>query len=149
MSIYAVITLGYGQGVKFLPTIGYLLGSMSPDNDTGHGSYIYSPKRFKEYESDEAEEEKIKRDKTELEKLESVLKETERKKALAAESRRLASQRNALKRALELEALEYEYLNEIARLLMVRDAIMRRIKAQEEELFIRIAVKKRRFRAVA
>lgn len=44
MSISAVITLGYGQGVNFLPTLGYGAGAPSPpptptirDQGAGHG----------------------------------------------------------------------------------------------------------------
>lgn len=107
----------------------------------GKEPYIYVTPHQKHRE--EEQKEKIKKSKTELEKLESVLKETERKKALAAESKRLAEQRNTLNRAIELEALEQEYLNEINRLLMVRAEMMRRIRSEEEFLILLIVARKR------
>lgn len=105
---------------------------------------------YQKYLSDERQQErqreKIRREKTELERLESVLRENERKRALAEQSRLAAKEAKKLKRAIELEKLEREYLNEINRLLMVRAGILRRIKASEEALIIMIIARKRRLR---
>lgn len=89
---------------------------------------------------------KVKKVKTDLERLDSVLGETERKKALAAQSAALARQKESLKRAIELEALEAEFLKEINRLLMVRAALIRRVKEEEGILIIMIMARKRRLR---
>jgi len=109
------------------------------EETVGDDSYVYLPSQ---------QQEKIKRKKNDLDRLESVLAETERKKALATESKKLANETNKLKRALELESLEREYLNEINRLFMVRADLIRRIRSDEELLVIMILARKRRLRFV-
>ena len=101
---------------------------------------------YQRYVNEESQREKIKKEKTDLERLESVLREAERKKDLAAESKKLAEQTNKIKRSIELENLEREYLEEINRLLMVRAELIRRIKEEEVLLIILIAMKRRRLR---
>ena len=146
MSISSVITLGYGHGVNFIPTLGYLSGEAptpSPEPEpSGGGGYTYITP-YQRLQSEEYQREKIKKAKTDLDRLENVLRETERQKALAAESANLARQKQALNRALQLEAKEREYLDEINRLLMVRGELMRRIRSDEEFLVIIIMARKR------
>lgn len=117
-----------------------LSGDPANDNDWlgGGGSYSYNTP-YKKYAAEEVQREKIAQEKSELEKLESVLKEAERKKELAAQNRLIASER----RAIELAALELEYLNEINRLLGVRIELVRRIKESEAILIILMVRRKR------
>jgi len=113
------------------------------DGDGDKRAYVPS---YQRYANEEKQREKIRKEKTELEKLESVLREEQRKKSLASESKKLAEERNKLKRAIDLEALEREHLEEINRLLMVRAELIRRIRNDEEVLLILIMARKRRFR---
>lgn len=115
---------------------------------SGNEKYTYATP-YQILQSPQAQRDKIKAVKTDLARVDSVLEETTRKKLLAEESRKLAKQRNALKRSIELEALEREYLNEINRLLMVRADLIRRIRADEEILVVMIMARKRRFRFAA
>lgn len=89
----------------------------------------------------------LKKHKTDLDRVNSVIAENERKKNLATESKLQAEQRKKVTRAIELAELESEYLNEIARLIIVRDGIVRRIKKEEELLTIMIVAKKHRLRS--
>lgn len=108
----------------------------------GSGGYTYITP-YQHLKLEDEKREKIKKAKTDIDRLESVLKETERQKALAAESAKAARAKKALKRAIELEAAETEYLNEINRLLMVRAELVRRIRSDEEFLVIMIMSRKR------
>lgn len=101
---------------------------------------------YQKLQLDEEQREKVRKAKTDLDRLESVLRETDRQKRLAAESAKIARERNALKRAIELEAAENEYLNEINRLLMVRAELVARVRHEEGLLVIMIMAMKRRLR---
>lgn len=104
-------------------------------------SYIYP---FQVEKVEKQKRDLVKKQKTELQKLDSVLAETNRLMGLAAESKALAKE----KRALELAAKEQEYLQEINRLLMVRDELMRRIKKNEQLIIAMVLMKKRRLRVL-
>ncbi len=110
---------------------------------SGDEKYIYAT-QYQLLQS--RQHEKIKAVKTDLSRVDSVLEETKRKKLLIEESGKLAKQRNALKRSIELEALEKEYLTEINRLLMVRAGLIRRIRAEEEALIVMIVARNRKLR---
>lgn len=85
---------------------------------------------------------KLKRDKTDLERLDSVLRENYRKKALAGQNKLIAK----AERAIELAALEQEYLLEINRLLAVRAELMRQMKRTEAIIMVLVIMRKRRLR---
>lgn len=131
--------LGYQIGAYQAFAYQTITGNPANDNGWLGGKAYGYVTPYKKYAAEESQREKIAQEKSELDKLESVLKEAERKKQLAAQNRLIANER----RALELAALELEYLNEINRLLMVRGELIRRIK-EDEAILIILMVKRRR-----
>lgn len=102
--------------------------------------HIYPYERYRE---EERKREELRREKTELERLKAVLEENERKKRLAMESQIAARTQKDRNRLAKLEA---EYLEEINRLLAVRDMLMRRHKRNQAALLVIMAAKRRRLR---
>lgn len=98
------------------------------------------------YKSEEFQREKIEKAKNDLYRIDKVIEENKRKNVLIADSRRIAEERKSTQRIAELTALQNEYLNEIGRLLMVRDGLLLRIRREEDFLVILIMARKRRFR---
>lgn len=80
--------------------------------------------------------EELKQKKTELDRVNAVIAENERKQAIAEQSRLQAISLKKKQSALRLETLQNELLNEITRLLAVRDEIMRCIKNDEAAILL-------------
>jgi hypothetical protein len=116
-------------------------GQTTGGSPRGEYTYLYP---FQIEKIEKAKRENLKKQKTDLDRLDSVLAETERLKNIAAESKLLAKE----KRARELAAKEQEYLQEINRLLMVRDELVRRIKKNEQLIIAMVLMKKRRLRVL-
>ena len=110
----------------------------------GDGRYTYvNP--YQKYRSEEHQREKVRKEKSDLERLNSVLEENRRKAALAAESKKIALDK---KNKARLKKLEQEYQDEIARLLMVRAELIRRVRQSEELLICMMAMKRKRLRTI-
>lgn len=110
----------------------------------GDNRYTYvNP--YQRYRSEEYHREQVRKEKSDLEKLNSVLEENKRKAVLAAESMRIALDK---KNKARLKKLEQEYQDEIARLLMVRVELIRRVRQSEEMLICMMAMKRKRLRAI-
>ena len=80
--------------------------------------------------------------KTELQKVTSVIGEYERQRALAEESLKIANE----KAQARLLKAQNELIAEINRLLMVKAELMARIRREEEQLILMVAMRRRRFR---
>jgi hypothetical protein len=98
---------------------------------------------YRKFQDEEYQKNKIKAEKTELQKVEAVLSENYRKAGLAANNAKIANNKNALR----LNALEKEIRDEIARLLMVRNGIIERVRQNDEALIMMMIANRKKLRA--
>lgn len=145
MSISSVITLGYGQGVNFIPTLGYLSGAAPvtqqsavptrPDKE-GH-SYVPYSDRLREEEYQRS----IKQAREEVRELEEeiALAEERRKEAaeMLATAKAAKRQRKAAKEAAALEAMLQQ---EIEALRKEQVRLMRFIDDEETALVLLLSL---------
>lgn len=125
--------------------VGSWLGSTgTTDETTGKGGGWQTPLQRDRIESQKRAQ--VKKAKSEIEKLDSVLRENERRAAVAAQNKVIAT---STERAIELAALERQYLEEINRLLMVRVELVRRIREAEQVIIAIVVMRKRRLRLAA
>lgn len=137
MSVSSVITLGYGQGVQFIATLGYLPGTNptpSPDplllgGGPGYRRYKSYAELREEYELRTAEEKRV-----ELKRIDEEIAEAEKRRLAAL--RRSKAKLLAEKAALRLVKLESDLREEINRLRMERVWLMRMIDDEEAILVL-------------
>jgi hypothetical protein len=132
---------GAFQSNAFQANAFQIIASAAPPVPDVVGDSVFVPSHQRHNIKDQSA--KVTKAKTDLNRIDSVIKETEKKKALAAQSALLARQRESIRRAIELEAAETEFLNEINRLLMVRAELVKRVRAEEETLLILMVAKRR------
>lgn len=100
---------------------------------------------WQRYKAEEYQRKLLHKEKSELEKVNNVILETQRQADLVAKNLLLAEKKAAQER---LAKKEQEFLNEINRLLLIRDQLIKRIKQEEQTLFLLIMMRKRRLRAI-